>query len=155
VILPDVNVLVYAFRPDATDHAACRAWLRAELESDRAFGVSELVLSGVVRVLTHPRVFRTPDPLDDALAYVAAIRRRPNCVPVHPGARHWDIFSRLCIESGAKGNLVADAYLAALAIESGCTWVTTDRDFSRFPDLDWRHPLSGRRVREPRARDRR
>ena len=58
-----------------------------------------------------------------------------------PGARHWAIFERLCKHAGAKGNLVADAYLAALAIERGCEWVTTDRDFSRFEGLKWRHPL--------------
>ena len=57
-----------------------------------------------------------------------------------PGPRHWEIFARLCRESEARGNLVPDAYLAALAIESGCEWVTTDRDFSRFPGLRWKTP---------------
>jgi predicted nucleic acid-binding protein len=61
---------------------------------------------------------------------------------VVPGVRHWEIFDRLCRAAGAKGSLVADAYLAALAIESGSEWITTDRDFSRFPGLRWRHPLA-------------
>jgi predicted nucleic acid-binding protein len=69
------------------------------------------------------------------------LREQPNRVQLEPGPRHWEIFERLCRESGAKGNLVADAYLAALAIESGCEWVTTDRDYSRFKGLRWRHPL--------------
>lgn len=94
-----------------------------------------------MRVVTHPRVFKTPSPLDLALEFAAALRAQTNCVLVGPGQRHWDIFERLCRESGAKGNLVADAYLAALAIESGCEWVTTDRDYSRFRGLRWRHPL--------------
>lgn len=59
----------------------------------------------------------------------------------HAGPRHWGIFRALCADAGAKGNLVPDAYLAAMAIESGCEWVTTDRDFSRFSGLHWRYPL--------------
>jgi predicted nucleic acid-binding protein len=65
-------------------------------------------------------------------------------VTLVPGERHWDIFQRLCREANAKGNLIPDAYLAALAIESGAEWITTDRDYARFPGLRWRHPLSAR-----------
>jgi toxin-antitoxin system PIN domain toxin len=98
------------------------------------------VLAGFLRVVTHPRVFTPPTPIDRALEFVAVLRSPPNCVVVEPGRRHFDIFTRLCRETGAKGNLVADAYLAALAIESGSDWITTDRDYSRFPGLRWRHP---------------
>jgi toxin-antitoxin system PIN domain toxin len=80
--------------------------------------------------------------LDRALAFADALRAQPNAVVVAPGDRHWGIFRQLCIGAGAKGNLVADAYLAALAIESGSEWITTDRDFSRFAGLRWRHPLA-------------
>ena len=73
--------------------------------------------------------------------FADGIRKQPNCVFIQPGERHWEIFARLCKEAGVKGNLVPDAYLAALAIEAGCEWITTDRDFSRFPGLRWRHPL--------------
>jgi hypothetical protein len=65
-------------------------------------------------------------------------------VTLAPGERHWDIFQRLCREVNAKGNLIPDAYLAALAIESGSEWITTDRDYARFPGLRWRHPLVSR-----------
>jgi toxin-antitoxin system PIN domain toxin len=142
VILMDVNVLVYAFHQGSPGHAAYRAWLTTVLQADEPFGVSELVLSGFVRVVTHPRVFDPPVPLADALAFATALRSQPNAVIVSAGARHWEIFEGLCSRAGAKGNLVADAYLAALALESGSEWVTTDRDFSRFPGLRWRHPLA-------------
>ena len=112
--------------------------------SDAAFGVSDLVLSGFLRVVTHPRVFAPPTPVGDALEFAEALRAQPNAVPVAPGPRHWSIFTGLCRDAGAKGNLVADAYFAALAIESGSERITTDRDFSRFPGLRWRHPLAGR-----------
>jgi len=142
VILPDVNVLVYAARMDSHDHQRYRAWLEAVLASDEPFGVSSIVLSGFVRVVTHPKVFEKPSPPATALAFANAIRSAANAVPIEPGARHWGLFERLCAGADAKGNLVADAYLAALAVESGSEWITTDRDFARFPGLRWRHPLA-------------
>ena len=116
----------------------------AAVTSDEPIGLSDLVLSGFVRVATHPRIFDPPAPVDEALGFADALRSQPNTVGIAPGPRHWDIFGRLCREAGAKGNLVPDAYLAALAVESGSEWITTDRDFSRFPGLRWRHPLAGR-----------
>jgi toxin-antitoxin system PIN domain toxin len=144
--LVDVNVLVYAFRADAPDHAAHRAWVQALLDSHEAYAVSDHVLAGFLRVVTHPKVFRPATPLKAALAFALAFRDRANAVPLAPGARHWGIFTRLCREANARGNLVPDAWLAALAIESGCEFVTTDRDYARFPGLRWRHPLERSRA---------
>ncbi len=104
--------------------------------------VSELVLSGFVRVVTHPRVFDPPDTAEAALAFADAVRSRPGVVLIGPGDRHWAIFANLCRATEARGNLVPDAYLAALAIEAGAEFITADRDFSRFPGLRWRHPLA-------------
>lgn len=141
MILTDVNVLVYAHRADALRHSAYRKWLEELINGDQAYGFSDLVLSGFLRVVTHPRVFNPPSDLASGLAFAQAIRSQPNAVAITPGLRHWDIFKRLCEAAGAKGNIIPDAYLAALAIESGSEWVTTDRDYSRFPGLRWRHPL--------------
>ena len=143
MILVDVNVLVHAFHEGAPGHARYRDWLDELMLSPEPFAISELVLSGFIRIATHPRVFDPPAPLEQALAFTAALRAQPNAVVIAPGARHWDIFTSLCTDAEAKGNLVPDAYLAALAIESGSEWVTSDRDFSRFPGLRWRHPLAG------------
>jgi toxin-antitoxin system PIN domain toxin len=141
VVSPDVTVLVYAYREELPEHAPCRRWLEQVVRSDAAYGVSDLVLSGFIRVVTHPRIFDPPTPLDAAFEFAEVVRTRPNCIALHPGARHWGILERLCRETRAKGNLVADAYLAALAIESGCEWVTTDQDFSRFSGLRVSSPL--------------
>lgn len=141
MLLPDVNVLVYAHRQDAPDHERYLAWIEQLVSGDEAYGMADLVLSGFIRVVTHPRVFNPPSPLDDALAFANAIREPSHCVPVTPGPRHWDLFNSLCRRASAKGNFVPDAYLAAMAIESGSEWVTTDRGFARFPGLRWRHPL--------------
>lgn len=141
MLLPDVNVLVYAHRRDTDDHERYRAWLSELVNSPRAYGLSDLVVSGFLRIVTHPRVFHEPSPLDDALAFAAEIRDRPSRIPVTPGPRHWGIYVDLVDRIGARGNLVPDAWFAALAIESGCQWITTDRDYARFPELEWRHPL--------------
>lgn len=104
--------------------------------------MSDLVLSAFIRVVTNTRIFLTPTDITSALDAAARIRERPNCVPVAAGPRHWEIFSRLCRESGVKGGLVSDAYFAALAIESGSEWITTDHDYTRFAGLRCRHPLA-------------
>ena len=141
MIIPDMNVLVYAHREEAEDHEQFKRWLENLVNSDESYGVSELALSGFVRIVTHRRVFAQPSPLSDALAFVEGLRGQPNCVVVAPGNRHWEIFLRLCRTSEARGNLIPDAYFAALAIESGSEWITADRDYARFPGLRWRHPL--------------
>ncbi len=140
MVLPDVNVLVAAYRCDAPEHASCRSWLDAALKGDEAFGMADLVLSGFLRVVTHPRIFRLPSPLKHALEFAKVVRDQPHCVPIAPGLRHWDIFTRLCRDAEARGNLIPDAWFAALAIESGCEWITLDRDFARFEGLRWQRP---------------
>lgn len=141
MILPDVNVLVYAHREDSQGHRAYRDWLESAVNADAAFGMSDLVISGFLRVVTHPRIFVSPSSLADAMQFAEELRACPNRVAVSPGNDHWRIFCRLCDTAGAKGNLIPDAWLAAMAIEHGCEWITTDGDFARFPGLRWRHPL--------------
>jgi toxin-antitoxin system PIN domain toxin len=99
------------------------------------------VLSSVTRICTHPRIFAQPSSLEDCLAYCRVLLEQPNATVIAPGSRHWQIFEKLCRETKARGNLVPDAWLAAIAIESGCEWISTDRDYTRFPDLRWRTPF--------------
>ncbi len=141
MILVDVSVLVYVHRHDSPGHRDYLSWWESCAGSDQAFGMADLVLSGFLRVVTQPRIFNPPTPLETALRFVQEIRGRPNYVEVKPGPRHWEIFLRLCRQANARSNLIPDAYLAAMAIESGSEWITTDRDYSRFPGLRWRHPL--------------
>ena len=140
MILPDVNVLVHAFRPDSSDHALCRGWLDGVVNGDSRYGLSLQVLSSVIRVVTHPKVFAEPSSLDEAIRFCQVLRDRPHCVIVRPGSHHWPIFTRLCEGGDARGNLVMDAWFAALAVESGCRLITLDRDFARFAELDWSLP---------------
>lgn len=141
MILADVNVLLYAFRADYRDHSRYRRWLEDAVNGPEPFGLSTLVLSAFIRVVTHPRIHIEPSPLDAAIAFTERLLQQPASIVVTPGSQHWSIFVALCSQSGAAGNLVPDAYLAALAIESGSDWITTDRDYSRFARLRWRHPF--------------
>lgn len=141
MILIDVNVLLYAHKRQSKEHARYKEWLEGVLRGEEPYALTELVLSAFVRIATHPKVFDRPSTLDEALAFVEVLRAQPNCVVIAPGERHWSLFQGLCRKVKARGNLIPDVYLAALAIESGCEWITTDRDFSRFPGLRWRLPF--------------
>lgn len=142
MLLPDVNVLIYAHVEDSTvEHDEYANWLTRLATGPEPFALSVLVLSGFIRVVTNPRIFDPPSTLDQSLAFVASLVDRPTARIVGPGPDHLDIFESMCRRSGATGKLVADAQHAAIAIEHGCTMVSTDSDFSRFPGLRWQHPL--------------
>ena len=144
MILPDVNVLIYAFRQDVPQHAICRPWLNGVVLGDARFGVSPLALSALLRVTTNPRAYSTPSATEDAFGFCEDLLAQPHCQVVEPGERHWDIFKQLCVETETRGPRVTDAWFAALAIESGCEWITFDRDFARFPGLRWQVPTAPR-----------
>lgn len=141
MILPDVNVLLYAFRTDSQDHPLYRKWIETVINGEMAYAMSPQVLAGVIRVATHPRIFVRPSRLEDVTAYASLLLEQQHCQVIQPGIRHWNIFRDLCRKSKATGNLVQDAWFAALAIEWGCEWITTDRDFARFEGLQWRAPV--------------
>jgi toxin-antitoxin system PIN domain toxin len=140
VILADVNVLICAFRKDTPQHAVCKPWLDKLVTGDAQFGVSPLVLSAVARITTNARIYDQPSPIEEVFGFCSDLLGQPHCAIVRPGDRHWGIFTRLCILTGTRGARVTDAWFAALAIEHGCRWITCDRDYARFPGLDWEEP---------------
>jgi toxin-antitoxin system PIN domain toxin len=141
LILPDVNVLLYAWRTDSPEHAAHRRWLEDVLNGEMAYGMSPQVLAAVIRVATHPRIYAHPSRLAETQAFASLLLNQPHCQIVQPGPRHWNIFENLCRSAKAAGNLIQDAWFAALAVESGCEWITSDRDYARFAGLRWRLPV--------------
>lgn len=138
----DVNLLIYAHRPESPDHLASRAWLDQARRDDRQLGLADVVMSGFLRIVTNRRTFRDPTPLGAALGFLDADLAGPSVRRVAPDDRHWGIFMDLCRRSDAVGNMIPDAYLAALAIGQGATIVTADRDFHRFPGLRIENPLT-------------
>jgi toxin-antitoxin system PIN domain toxin len=139
VILPDVSVLVAALRPDHPHHELAAAWYdnahKAEL------GLTQFVVAGTLRVLTNPRIFSNPTPVESAVSMLGALLEQ---VPlVQPGAAHWQILAGLCRHAGVSGGGISDAQHAAVALELAATWVTTDSDFAKFPGLRWTNLLTG------------
>ncbi len=142
MLTPDVNVLLSAFRRDAVDHARVGEWLEESLNGPELVGVSDLVLSAVVRIATNHRVWGTASTPETVLEFCRTVRGAPSVVQLAPGGRHWEIFDRLCRVAQARANVVPDAYLAALALENGATFVTHDRGFARFPGLRLLDPFA-------------
>ncbi len=137
----DVNVIVSAMREDASDHQAMKAWLEAAVADPEPVGISDAVLTGVARILTHRRIFDPPTPTDQAVEQLTALREADGVVRLVPGPRHWSIFGQLVAAAQARGNLLADAAHAAIAVEHGATLISKDGDFARFAGLRWRRPL--------------
>ncbi len=141
MILCDVNVLLYAMVEATPHHERCLAEVESLRRGTEAIGVSELVLAAVVRIATNPKVFRPAAAPADAFAFADAWRGQARAVRVSPGERHWRIFRELVLDTRIRGADTTDAFLAALAIEHGCEWWTTDSGFERFAKLRWRNLL--------------
>lgn len=140
MVLLDVNVLVGAMRTDAPRHDVMRAVLESLRASPEPFALCDPVLSGALRILTHPRIFTPPTPTPAALHFVQVLRSSPNALMLAPGPRHWALFVELLERAPAVGNLVSDAWIAALALEHGCEVLSDDADFARLPGVRWRRP---------------
>ena len=136
----DVNVLVAAMVIESPHHELTSAWLENTLAAGEIVAITAAVAAGVVRVVTHKRVFQQPLTAADAVTFLDELLALPNVTRVDPGNRNWHIFSRLCREQNAKGAFVSDIAHAATAIEHGATWVSFDRDFARFDGLRWELP---------------
>jgi toxin-antitoxin system PIN domain toxin len=102
------------------------------------------VWASFVRIATNRRIFETPTPVDEAFAFLHAVRGQPGHVAVVPGERHLTLFEELCRQAEAAGDLAPDAYLAAIALERGCVLASFDRDYARFERLNWRIPGESR-----------
>lgn len=142
MLLPDVNVLIYAHRRESPEHERYAEWLSRLAGGPEPFALSELAASGFVRIVTNSRIWDEATTTEDALEFIERLRARSNARLLTHGPASWDIFAQLCVAARARGKLVADAYHAALAIEHGCELVTTDSDFARFPGLRHCHPLT-------------
>jgi hypothetical protein len=142
VILCDVGVLLHAMVEQAAHHRACRRELERLRSRPQELAMSELILAAVVHIGTNPRVFQPSPSVEEVLAFVDALRTPADVRRIAPGPRHWAIFKDLVLATGIRGSDTTDAYLAALALEHGCEWWTTDQGFSRFPGLRWRNLIA-------------
>jgi uncharacterized protein len=141
LVLPDVNVLLYAFHPAADRHSEHKVWLDSLINGEVEFGLSPQILNSVVRIATTNAAFRPGYQFDHVAAFCDDLLAAPMHRMIQPGRRHWRLFCDLCRKTGARGNLAQVAWFAALAMEHDCEWITHDTDFGRFPGLRWRPPF--------------
>ncbi len=142
MILCDVGVLLHAMVERSSHHELCLRELERLRATPREMALSELILAAVVRIGSNPRVYQPCPAADEVFAFVDALRSPAEVRQIAPGPRHWTIFRDLVLGSGIRGSDTTDAYLAALALEHGCEWWTTDQGFARFPGLRWRNLIA-------------
>ncbi|MGO1560615.1 MAG: TA system VapC family ribonuclease toxin [Actinomycetaceae bacterium] len=139
-IVPDVNVLVYAFRADSPEHERYAAWLNQAAHRD-TIGLVDLVLAGFVRIVTNPRIMADPAPASAALEFVRRLDDAARSTWLTQGRTAWEKLAELVEgDPGIRGNLVPDAHLASVCLAHRARLATRDRGFARFPGLDWFDP---------------
>ncbi len=141
MIAVDANLLLYASDTSSVHHPAARRWLESVLSGGEAVGLPWAALLAFLRVGTNPRIRKDAFTVEEACGIVAEWLERPNITLLNPGERHWQILRDMMARGQVRGPLVTDAHLAALAIEHGAEFATTDRDFARFPGLKFFNPL--------------
>ena len=141
MIVPDLNLLIYAHDGRAPYHDSARRWWEGLINGVERVGIPWVVTTGFVRLMTHPRVLAHPTTPEEAVDYVQEWFQFPHVTTINPGAEHLTHLRRSLAAAGVGGNLVTDAHVAALAIEYQAEVHTNDTDFSRFPGLRWRNPL--------------
>ena len=142
MVIPDANLLVYSYQTLTTQHKPALRWLEKTLAGSEVIGLAWNTLWAFIRVCSNPKIWRADlVPVTELFGVVNSLLAAPNVVIVHPEARHQQILQSLVLQSGATGNLISDAALAAIAIEHAATLASTDRDFGRFSGLRWINPL--------------
>ena len=141
MLMPDVNILIYAHRSDESVHLFYRQWLERTINGPQPFALSVLVAVAFVRIVTNKKFSKSATPLLQALAVIDELRKHPNCRLLSPGVEHWDLVRTLCHRTDLTGSSISDAQHAAVAIEHGCTWISRDTDFEVFSryGLRWEH----------------
>jgi toxin-antitoxin system PIN domain toxin len=142
MILPDLNLLIYAYNDDAPEHARAQTWWESCLSETRLVGLPWAVMLGYVRLITGRVAMVDPFSARDAIGHIRSWLERPHVEILTPGPRHLDLVENLMRDARASGDLASDAHLAALAIEYGAELHSNDTDFSRFSGLRWINPLA-------------
>lgn len=141
MIVPDINLLIYAYNELAPHHARAKRWWEGLLSGETIVGMPWVVVFGFIRLMTHRQVLEIPLSVVDCCSIVEEWFDRPNVQPLDPGPRHFAISKNLLSQAGTGGNLVTDTHLAALAVEHSCELHSNDSDFSRFSGLRWNNPM--------------
>ncbi|MBJ7471707.1 MAG: type II toxin-antitoxin system VapC family toxin [Solirubrobacteraceae bacterium] len=144
MIVPDVNVLIYAADSQSVHHDAARQWWEQVLSTDTPVGLPWVVATGFLRIVTNDRILQAPYAPEEAMDIVDGWFARPSVLAIGPGRRHAQLLRGFLDEAGRGGNVVPDAHIAAITVEHDATLWSTDRGFARFTALPWRDPLAAR-----------
>ena len=147
MIVPDVNMLIYAHNSAAPEHKDARPWWESLLNGAEIVGLPWIVSAGFVRVASNPKALESPLPREIAVDYLLDWFALGHVIPLNPGPDHLILFRRNAAVPGGGPNLSTDAHIAAIAMEYSAEVHSADRDFGRFPGVRWRNPL----VQEPTA----
>ncbi len=142
MIVPDANLLLYAYDSDSVFHAAAARWWTNLLSSAEPVGLCPVVVFAFLRLSTHAKVFERPLTVGEASQRVASWLARPNVRLLVAGPTHVESVCRLLTAAGTAGNLVTDAQIAALAMEYGAVVHSADTDFARLAGVEWENPLA-------------
>lgn len=143
MIVPDVNLLIYAYDTNSRYHTAAKKWWEAALAGNRRVGLTWSTMLGFIRIATNPRVYVNPLTAKEATRTVRYWLNQPSVDILLPGEGHAELVLGLIDNVGVAGNLTSDAHLAAIAIEFQAELASNDQDFARFPGLRWFNPLRG------------
>lgn len=141
MIIPDINLLLYAQMAAFPEHDAARTWWEAAMNGEMTVGLAMPAVFGFLRLGTNPRVFTSPLSVNDATQRVEEWFTRPQVQALVPGPKHLEIAFGLLRSLGTTRNLTTDVQLAALAIEHQAELHSNDADFGRFPGLRWKNPI--------------
>lgn len=143
MIIPDLNLLLYAYNPGAVNHKAAKKWWEDLLTSGSRVAIPWAVILGFIRLSTTRGVFVKPATPTEALDRIEAWFEQPGVSVLDPSPRHLSGL-RSTLSEVAGGPLTTDAHLAALAIENQAELHSNDVDFTRFPGLHLHNPLATR-----------
>ena len=142
MIIPDINLLIYAHHSADPQHAAAKKWWEDCINNSEPVGLPWIVMSGFIRLMTHPRILEKPMPTTDATACVRSWLDQASVITLEPGTRFPNIFFNFLEDLGSAGNLTTDAQIAALAVEKQAEVHSCDSDFARFAGLSWKNPIA-------------
>lgn len=144
MIIPDVNLLLYAVIDAFPHHETARSWWEETVNSNELIGLTDPAIFGFLRISTNPRLLKPPLPVEEAAGIVEGWLAEPNARWVVPGPHHHAVALDFLRSVGTAGNLTTDVQLAAIAVENDATIYSNDSDFARFESVRWVNPLSGR-----------
>ena len=142
MIVPDINLLIYAYNEQAPKHTEAKAWWEDCLNGEEIVGIPWIVISGYLRLITHSRVMVTPMPVNEATASVRKWTNQPLVRLIEPGSQFAHHFLKNLENLGTAGNLTTDAFIAAIAQENQAEVHSNDADFARFHGLRHKNPLT-------------